>query len=129
MGAMAKRKGANGEREIAAWLRENVAALGDVDIERNLEQTRNGGHDLIGVPGIALEVKRVETLAVRKWWEQTTQQAISAGLFPVLAYRQNRRSWQFCLPASLIEPTSYDYITVSADVFASWLQTRLSEGI
>ncbi len=83
-------KGARGERELARILSDK---LGE-EVVRNLMQTREGGHDLNGVP-FALEVKRQETLAIDTWWEQATRQAEQAGLPPALAYRPSRRPWRF----------------------------------
>lgn len=86
-------KGANGEREFAKLLSEKLG----IKLERNLEQTRAGGHDLIGLPGIAIEVKRCEQLAINQWWRQAVEQAAD-GLTPCLAYRQNRKPWMVAVP-------------------------------
>jgi hypothetical protein len=92
----AKSKGANGERELAALLTSWAAEIGvTLDLIRNLEQTRSGGHDLLGVPGLATECKRVEVLSVGSWWAQADAQGVIAGLQPLLAYRQSRKKWQF----------------------------------
>jgi Holliday junction resolvase len=91
-----KVKGANGERELAQLLTSWAREIGiELDLIRNLEQVRSGGHDLLGVPGLATECKRVEVLAVNTWWGQAQRQAREAGLQPLLAYRQNRKKWQF----------------------------------
>lgn len=55
--ANSQRKGKEGERELARLLREH---LGD-GVSRNLEQARNGGADLNGLPGWCVEVKRAAT--------------------------------------------------------------------
>ncbi len=47
MGAMQRRKGKAGELELARLLREHLGA----DVARNLEQTRQGGADLLGIDG------------------------------------------------------------------------------
>jgi Holliday junction resolvase len=97
-----RNKGAAAEREVALLLHQ---ALQDV-IEkptRNLEQTRGGGHDLNGLPGVALEVKRVEKLALAKWWRQTVEQASRVNAVPVLAYRQNRQPWTFAVGWELLD--------------------------
>ena len=51
-------KGKSAERELAKLLGDHLG----LELSRNLDQTRDGGYDLIGLPGIALEVKRCERL-------------------------------------------------------------------
>ena len=95
IGRGAKVKGANAERELLKLLQEALAKHGvTLDLTRNLEQTRNGGADCLGVPGIALEIKRQETIVIPLWWRQTQTQA-GDSLEPVLAYRPNREPWAF----------------------------------
>lgn len=90
MSAMQRRKGANGERELARLLREHLGA----DVTRNLLQTREGGADLNGLTGWALEVKRAATPRLADWWQQTCAQAQATGQRPALAYRLDRRPWR-----------------------------------
>ena len=92
-GKSSRNKGQSGERELAKVLGE---ALG-VDLARNLDQTRDGGFYLLGLPGIALEVKRQEKVNLRPWWEQACGQARGPAV-PVLAYRVNRQPWRFLVP-------------------------------
>jgi len=98
MGAMQRRKGADGERELIALLREH---LGE-ELARNLDQARDGGADLTGgvlLAGYAIEVKRAAKPALKSWWEQAFSQAygIADGRAPVLAYRLDRQRWQFVM--------------------------------
>lgn len=98
-------KGKAAEREAALLLHQ---ALQDVieKPQRNLNQARSGGFDLDGLPGVALEVKRQEKLLITKWWKQTCDQCVKAGLeLPVLMYRQNNRPWKFVLPWFILGPT------------------------
>ena len=95
-GKMSKNKGANGERELAKLL---ASCLGIENINRNLAQSREGGADILDIEGLAIEVKRQENLCLPAWWKQTVKQAVDTKRLPVLAYRQNRREWKFCLPA------------------------------
>lgn len=85
----AVRKGQIGEREFANLLSERLGSI----VTRNLNQTRTGGHDLVGVGDWAVEVKRQDMLRVAAWWEQAVQQAVSSGKRPALAYRLPRHPW------------------------------------
>ena len=87
-GRSSKNKGANAEREVAAII---LAATG-VEVKRNLEQTRGGGYDLVGIDWLAIEVKRQEKLALPAWWRQTLAQS-EPDKIPCLVYRQNRKAW------------------------------------
>ena len=87
---MQRRKGAEGERELAGLLREHLGA----DVTRNLMQTRQGGADLLGLPGWAIEVKRAARPRLNDWWLQTCQQACLAGQRPALFYRLDRQPWR-----------------------------------
>jgi Holliday junction resolvase len=95
MAKMQRSKGARGERELARLLAEELGT----DITRNLLQTREGGHDLDGLP-VALEVKRQEALNINAWWRQAVAQAEASGLAPALAYRQSRKPWKFIVRLS-----------------------------
>jgi Holliday junction resolvase - archaeal type len=95
--ASQRNKGQRGERELARLLEGELG----VEVTRRLMQTRDGGHDLDGLP-VALEVKRQDVPRVREWWEQTCRQAEAAKLTPVLAYRANRQCWRFVVPAALL---------------------------
>lgn len=97
MSKMSKSKGARGERELANILAEHLG----IDVARNLSQSRDGGHDLDGLP-LAVEVKRRETLRLGEWWQQAVEQAYVCGKVPALAFRQNRQPWQFLVPPYVI---------------------------
>lgn len=90
MTAMQRRKGKAGELELARLLREHLGA----DVARNLEQSRQGGADLLGLPGWAVEVKRAAQARLSEWWLQTCQQAESTGQRPALFYRLDRQPWR-----------------------------------
>lgn len=101
-GNMSRAKGQRGEREFATtlekWSQPVLAAIGGdaaVMMRRNLQQSREGGHDLVGLDWLAVEVKRHETLSLPAWWRQTVDQAGRIGGIPFLAYRQNRSPWRF----------------------------------
>lgn len=110
-------KGHDAEREI-------VKLLADLaPLKRNLQQTQEGGYDLIGLDFLALEIKRCESLQIEAWWKQTLRQA-RCGQTPVLLYRQNRKPWQAVMMAK-IENTDVR-ATISFEDFRSWLTKRLA---
>lgn len=91
-----KQKGSGGEREVIALLTEWAAEAGvDLTLERNLEQVRHGGADIVGVPGMEVEVKRVESNAINSWWAQVLAASKKTGKWPLLAHRRNRQPWRF----------------------------------
>jgi hypothetical protein len=100
MSKMARNKGKRGEREIADMFIELMIKVekelwkkGHSDeVKRNTLQSDRGGYDLVGIPGLAIEVKRQETLQLGPWWQQTLAQA--KGAMPVLIYRASRQPWR-----------------------------------
>lgn len=105
-------KGAGGEREFSRVIHQHLG----VELVRNLEQSRNGGHDLtttgtdpvsLALDAYAIEVKRymaVTPSMLAVFWEQATQQAARAERIPVLAYREDRREWLIVAPLHAINP-------------------------
>lgn len=128
----AKQKGKLGEREAAEHLLGIIRALGvaatgvkdPVSFEpvlRLLADVQAQGGDLRCIPGLSIEVKRQETLCIPAWWRQAQRQADDHGLVPILMFRQNRKPWRYCLPASLLLLGLEGYIEVDKGVFAAWL--------
>ena len=129
MGTMQRNKGAKGERELARVLWEHLG----VELRRNLDQSRTGGHDLIAMgysPAavtmrrFALEVKRrylIKPADIAAWWHQATEQADRAGLIPALAYRADHRPWRIVIPlASIREDLPGDQTaTLTVEGFAA----------
>ena len=105
MSINSRAKGAAGEREFCRVLGD---LLGDALVEplkRNLEQTRNGGHDILGLEGFALEIKRYKRVKdgdIKKFWEQACEQAERAGGYPALAYREDLQSWRVRIPMEVL---------------------------
>lgn len=127
-GRSSRTKGHNGERELATLLSE---ALGR-DVYRNLEQARDGGPDLLGLPGLAVEVKRRETPSLETWWRQARAQARTLEV-PVLAYRVNRKPWLFVVPLAAltrapIETTLELCGTLTFNGFCCWYLMRGHDG-
>lgn len=131
-------KGQRGEREAAglimAWAEEVTASCGAaaVELTRNLQQSRQGGYDLVGIDWLALEVKRHESLAqISQWWKQTLKQA-QPGQVPFLMYRQNRSPWRFRLQAIIAHyapcghsGTSSHVVDMSEAEAKLWFQAAL----
>ncbi len=84
-----KAKGAKGERQVAAWLREN-----GVEARRGVQY--QGGPDspdvVHGLPNVHLEVKRTERFRLDEALEQAKGEA-PAGSMPVVLTRKNRGRW------------------------------------
>jgi hypothetical protein len=104
MGLMQRRKGAVGERELGALVRD----LTGWDVQRRCRQ-HDGDSDMLGVPGWAIESKRHKVAKpgdIASWWRQTVEQA--NGGIPVLFYRADRREWRAVWPLSvlMVEQTS-----------------------
>ena len=116
MSRMAKNKGANAEREVAKLIFEGTG----VEVVRNLEQTRGGGYDLVGIDFLAIEVKRQETLCLPAWWRQTLKQAGNDKI-PVLVYRQNRKPWTWVV--------GMDKQTYNTANFILWLNVMLDANV
>ena len=116
-------KGASAERELGKILAEATGATW----ERNLDQCRDGGPDLLcpDFPAVALEVKRREKLDLTRWLIQAACQA-KAGQIPVLAFRQSRRPWQFIIPLATIDDGAPPaaLCQLSLDGFVWWLNRR-----
>lgn len=88
MGKMSRDKGKRGEREIAAKLRE-----AGYDTRRGQQFCgANGDADVVGLPGIHIEVKRTERAMLYDWMSQAKSDARD-GETPVIFHRRNDHSW------------------------------------
>ena len=82
-------KGARGERELAARLR----FLG-MDARRGQQYSgANGDADVIGLPGVHIECKRVERLNLEKAYDQSKRDAARVGDIPTVMHRKNGGEW------------------------------------
>ena len=88
-GKSSQRKGADGERELAALLREY-----GYPVERGGSLSFGEVPDLTGLPGVHIEVKRVERLNVPKAMKQAVRDAekFHDGA-PALFHRRSREPW------------------------------------
>ena len=133
MGSMAKQKGKRGEREVVKVLQPIVnevyekAGLEPPQLYRNQNQSFQGGFDIDGLEWLALEVKRQETLGIKKWWAQTVEQA-GEDKEPVLIYRQSRRPWRIMMYGWL--DTGDSGIMIPVDItlesFLTYLRLKLA---
>lgn len=88
-GRSSQRKGADGERELAALLREH-----GFDIERGGSLSYGTVPDLTGLRGIHIECKRVERLNISEAMAQAVRDAerFQDGV-PTVFHRCNRQPW------------------------------------
>lgn len=84
-----KQKGARGEREWAAFCRDQ-----GYECRRTAQYCGNTGDasDVVGLPGIHIEVKRVEALNLDKAMSQAIRDS-SGQAFPIVAHRKNNAPW------------------------------------
>lgn len=129
-------KGQRGERAVCDLLNSAVIRVGqDLGMKlpvfsRNLVQSRNGGHDLVGHDWIAIEVKWYAEIKshLPGWWAQTLRQAEAVNAEPVLIYKANGSRWFVRMWARLeIEPGRRLRVTadISMDDFIVWFEKRL----
>ena len=83
-----REKGKAGELELARILRENGY------IARRGQQFCgvNGDADVVGIPGLHIECKRVEKLNIHDAMQQAVRDA-REGEIPVVMHRKNRTEW------------------------------------
>ena len=88
MGKGQQRKGADGERELAEIL-EGYS----YPCRRGGSLTFGNVPDIDGLPGIHVEVKRVEHLNICRAMEQARNDASRFGGLPAVFHRKNRGQW------------------------------------
>ena len=83
-----RQKGASGERELASILREH-----GYEARRGQQFSGiNGDADVLGLPGVHIECKRVERLNIHEAMNQSIRDA-RKGETPVVMHRKNRTQW------------------------------------
>lgn len=89
-GKASQRKGADGERELAAVLREY-----GYEIKRGGSMSFGEVPDLVGLPGVHIEVKRCEQVRLSEWMQQDERdsQHFKDGL-PAVFHRRSREVWR-----------------------------------
>ena len=81
-------KGARGELELAGELN----AIFDLVTRRGQQYSGIGGADVVGLPGIHIESKRVQALNLDKAMEQAINDA-KPGEIPTVMHRKNHKPW------------------------------------
>lgn len=83
-----RQKGAGGERELSRILREY-----GYNCRRGQQYSgANGDADVVGLPGIHIECKRVERLNISEAMKQAVKDADAAEV-PAVFHRKNREGW------------------------------------
>ena len=101
-----RQKGAAGEREVATILRDEL----NLEIRRNWQQqAAEGGADLTGVPGWAVEIKRGKRIQLTDAWTQACAQALRVTAKPVLVYRFDRARWMAQVSLYHLRPEMHDH--------------------
>jgi hypothetical protein len=104
-------KGKTAERELIGELKKLLPEDMTIDLSRNLDQTRSGGHDILGLDGWAIEVKRYAQVLpgdIERFWAQAVDQAGRCQQAPVLCYRADRRDWRVVMRASDLMSAEHD---------------------
>jgi len=87
-----KRKGKRGELDFAKFCREQ-----GYDVRRGQQYNGLEGEDVVGLPGIHVEVKRVERLNIYDAIAQSKRDA--RGKIPIVAHRRNNCEWLITMRA------------------------------
>lgn len=93
MGGRSTRKGADGEREVMAILREC-----GYPVERGGTQSYGKLPDLFGMEGVHLEIKRSENARIWEWMKQSEEDSkrFKDGA-PTVIFRRSRSAWMVCM--------------------------------
>lgn len=102
MSINSKQKGKSGELELAKELREY-----GYEVRRSVQyngKTKEGQADLLGLPGIHIECKRVEKLNIDDALEQAERDngekrelSFCDRVIPAVFHRKNRKRWKVTL--------------------------------
>lgn len=122
MALHAQKKGKRGEVELCEWIQQNLG----ITTEREYNQADGGSADII-IENFLIEVKRRESLNLYQWWSQVknAHKQHEEFLIPVVAFRQNRKPWEFLIPAEFIK-IDRGFLRVSETVFKLWAKKVIS---
>ena len=91
-----KRKGKTGELELARKLKEH-----GYDVRRSVQyngKEEEGQADLLGLPGLHIECKRVEKLSLYNAVNQAKRDSQGKDQIPAVFHRRNKCEWLVILP-------------------------------
>ena len=94
VGRRSKRKGATGERELAKLLTD-----AGYTCRRGCQYDGRGAADVIGLPNIHIECKRVERLDLYAAVEQSIRDAGNFEM-PTVFHRRNNKDWLVTMPVN-----------------------------
>ena len=134
MSVNSRAKGQRAERQAIAVLQPIVdkvyreMGIEPPALERNLMQSMKGGHDVVGLDWMALEIKHQETLHIEDWWSQAVWQA-GDDKIPILMYKQNRALWSVRLLVRLKTPHNNVVCPgiITLDAFLVWFELHLRQ--
>jgi Holliday junction resolvase len=96
MAVNGKRKGKDGELELARKLREH-----GYDARRSVQyngKEEDGQADLLGLPGLHIECKRTEKLGLYDAVAQAKRDSEGKGQLPAVFHRRNKCEWLVIMP-------------------------------
>ena len=96
MGKSSREKGKRGERELASVLKE----YGWTCRRGQQYAGANGDADVVGLPGIHIECKRVEKLNIYDAVDQSRRDAKLPEEYPAVFHRKNNCEWLVTMPLS-----------------------------
>lgn len=111
-------KGKRGEVEFCKWLSKNF----NIDVEREYNQSQ-GGADII-INDFIFEIKRREVLDLKTWWQQVCiakKKHPDKELIQIVAYRQNRKPWNFLIPANLVNGIERGFLICEEKIFIEFM--------
>jgi len=133
-GKASRDKGYRGEREALALLQPIVDEVCDelnevrFELRRDQRQRFEAKHyDLVGIPWLAIEVKRRENIGqINTWWRQTLA-ATREGQTAVLMYRPNNTAWQVRMRVPILagDTRILATVTVGFETFKVWFREKL----
>lgn len=125
-----KAKGSIGERKAKKWLEEGLS-LAPGTLSRNLEQSRSGGSDILGLGPLTIEVKRRKRGPreyERAAWLEQVVRAAPMDTTPVVLYKvDGRNPWRVIVLAT-VNTMHFSAPVVPADILGEdWLEALQCE--
>ena len=126
MSAMSRRKGARVEREVA----QKLDLLLGIRFDRNLEQTRSGGGDLIADDAtfpfsIEIKARASGVSCLNAWKDQASAAAVKCGKIPAVVFKFDRQPIRVAVPLACLcggkcdDPSEWAEITLEGFAYAA----------